>query len=311
MALYRVSEFNFGDQNSFGNLPVKNFEVISDRNERVGRVFDALLDQNGHLRYLVIELGTWATGKVVLLPIGLSDVDPQRQFIYARGLSRELVAALPAYHTDRAVDYSQEEQVRQIYRSHLAAIPPLDPSAPLPGYGTSQPTPMTSSGMSQTSNPPTIPAPPIPTPGVASVPYTAETYTYQQDADLYGVNEQKHQPFLQYQEQLRTQNQSNPQVVSGSSNIVEEETIPLKEERLMVDRHRRKAGEVIVRKEIETEIIEVPVQREKLIVEQVGDNPKQLAEIDLAEVAEGEIDNPELRRRKSVKLPNLPKPNSP
>jgi stress response protein YsnF len=309
MALYRVSELNSGDQNSFDNLPVKNFEVISDRNERVGRVFDALLDQDRHLRYLVIELGTWATGKLVLLPIGLSDVDPQRQSIYARGLSRELVAALPAYHTNRAMDYTQEEQVRRIYRSHLAAIPPLDPSAMPPSYGTtSQPTPMASSGVSQTSNPPLIPAPSTPTPGIASAPYTAETYTYQQDADLYGVNEQSHQPFLQYQEQLRIQNQSNSPYVSGSSNIVEEETIPLKEERLMVDRHRRKTGEVIVRKEIETEIIEVPVQREKLIVEQVGDRPRKLAEIDLAE---GEIDNPEIPPEKRVELPNLPKPNSP
>jgi stress response protein YsnF len=38
---------------------------------------------------------------------------------------------------------------------------------------------------------------------------------------------------------------------------------------------------VVVRKEIETEIIEVPIQREKLIIEQVGDEPRTLAEIDL------------------------------
>jgi uncharacterized protein (TIGR02271 family) len=58
-------------------------------------------------------------------------------------------------------------------------------------------------------------------------------------------------------------------------------TIHLLEEQLTVNREKRKIGEVIVRKEIETQIVEVPVRREKLIVEQVGLEPKQLASIDL------------------------------
>ncbi len=59
--------------------------------------------------------------------------------------------------------------------------------------------------------------------------------------------------------------------------------IDLLEERLTVERSQRKVGEVVVRKVIETETIEVPVRREKLIVERVGNNPQVLAEIDLAE----------------------------
>lgn len=66
-----------------------------------------------------------------------------------------------------------------------------------------------------------------------------------------------------------------------AAHIVAEETIQLLEERLTVDRHKRKVGEVVVRKTVETQIIEVPIRREKLIVEQVGSDPKQLAEIDL------------------------------
>lgn len=65
-------------------------------------------------------------------------------------------------------------------------------------------------------------------------------------------------------------------------NVIEEHVIQLLEERLVVDRKRRKIGEVIVRKEIETHIIEVPVRREKLIVEQVG-SEKPLATIDLGQ----------------------------
>lgn len=59
--------------------------------------------------------------------------------------------------------------------------------------------------------------------------------------------------------------------------------IRLLEERLVVDRSKQKVGEVIVRKEIETRMVEVPVRREKLIVEQISPQHKQLAEIDLGE----------------------------
>ncbi|MEC4985386.1 MAG: DUF2382 domain-containing protein [Oscillatoria sp. PMC 1068.18] len=68
-----------------------------------------------------------------------------------------------------------------------------------------------------------------------------------------------------------------------SGEIQAEEVIRLLEEKLVVERTKHKVGEVIVRKEIETRMVEVPVYREKLIVEQVGAENKQLAEIDLGE----------------------------
>ena len=74
-------------------------------------------------------------------------------------------------------------------------------------------------------------------------------------------------------------------VIGPQSNVslqaTEEAIIPLLEERLVVDRHRRKVGEVVVRKEIETYIVEVPMRREKLIVEQISPTYKQLAVVDL------------------------------
>ncbi|GET43228.1 YsnF/AvaK domain-containing protein [Microseira wollei] len=76
-------------------------------------------------------------------------------------------------------------------------------------------------------------------------------------------------------------------------DVVEEEVIRLLEERLVVDLKKQKLGDVIVRKEVETRIIQVPVRREKLIVEQVGPERRQLAEIDLGqaeEIAEVEPD---------------------
>lgn len=66
-------------------------------------------------------------------------------------------------------------------------------------------------------------------------------------------------------------------------------TILLLEERLNVERQRRKVGEVVVRREVETRIIEVPVRREKLVVEQINPEYRQIASIDLAS---GELSAP-------------------
>ncbi|HEY9861854.1 MAG TPA: DUF2382 domain-containing protein, partial [Candidatus Obscuribacterales bacterium] len=70
---------------------------------------------------------------------------------------------------------------------------------------------------------------------------------------------------------------------TAMTQVVEEEAIRLLEERLVVDRSKHKIGEVIVRKAVETQIVEVPVRREKLIVEQISPEHRQLAEIDLGQ----------------------------
>src|SRR5919202_1228622 len=68
-----------------------------------------------------------------------------------------------------------------------------------------------------------------------------------------------------------------------TTDVAEEETVRLLEERLIVNRNKWKVGEVVVRKGVETEIVQVPVRREKLIIEQVGAETKQLLEIDLGQ----------------------------
>jgi stress response protein YsnF len=90
-------------------------------------------------------------------------------------------------------------------------------------------------------------------------------------------------------------NEDNENWIDSNENgeVVEEEIVRLLEERLVVNRSKHKVGEVVVRKEIETQIVEVPIQREKLIVEQVGSETKQLAEIDLGK---GEITGVELAK---------------
>lgn len=64
-------------------------------------------------------------------------------------------------------------------------------------------------------------------------------------------------------------------------NGYSEKIIPLYEEKLVVERSKRKAGEVIIRKKVETELVEIPVYREKLIVERLDSELTRLAEIEI------------------------------
>jgi stress response protein YsnF len=73
-------------------------------------------------------------------------------------------------------------------------------------------------------------------------------------------------------------------VAPKSPKTVALETVRLLEERLVAHRQRRKVGEVIVRKAIETKMIQVPLRREVLIVEQINPEHKQLAVVDLTEL---------------------------
>jgi hypothetical protein len=84
-------------------------------------------------------------------------------------------------------------------------------------------------------------------------------------------------------EYLTSETPGEQQLINNTPIAEEEQIIPILEERMFVDKHKQKLGEVIVRKQIETQMIQVPIRREKLIVEQVSPEHQQLAEIDLGE----------------------------
>lgn len=84
---------------------------------------------------------------------------------------------------------------------------------------------------------------------------------------------------------------------ANSIDVVEEDIIRLLGERIIVDSTKRKVGEVIVRKQIETIMVQVPVRREKLIIEQVSPEHKQLAEVDLGQSEILGFDLPEGERQ--------------
>jgi stress response protein YsnF len=72
--------------------------------------------------------------------------------------------------------------------------------------------------------------------------------------------------------------------------------VPLLAERLVIDRYKKKVGEVVVRKEIVTNVVEVLVRRERLIVEQVKPEFRQLAVVDLGETNDG-VESAEVHRK--------------
>ena len=73
--------------------------------------------------------------------------------------------------------------------------------------------------------------------------------------------------------------------VDPTSNILTQASFSLLEERLRVELIQRKVGEIVIRKEIETQLVcfQVPVKREKLMIEQVSPAYKLLAEIDVGQ----------------------------
>ncbi|MFW9260603.1 DUF2382 domain-containing protein [Nostoc sp. CALU 546] len=75
----------------------------------------------------------------------------------------------------------------------------------------------------------------------SGVTYDRNTYNYQKDPDLYGLNEQSDQTFRLY------------------------------EERLIANKHRIKTGEVTVGKhiEIETARVTIPIEKERVLIERV------------------------------------------
>lgn len=75
---------------------------------------------------------------------------------------------------------------------------------------------------------------------------------------------------------------AHPQERTGSSMAPAESeslTIQLLAERLVATQRKQKVSEVVIRKEVSTHIIEVPVRQEKLIIEQISPQYKKIADI--------------------------------
>ncbi|HLO83902.1 MAG TPA: DUF2382 domain-containing protein [Nostocaceae cyanobacterium] len=117
MTLHRLEDFDPNYRETFGGDDVKSLDLYTESGVRVGKIYDALLDDSGRFRYLVIDTEFNGFGKKTLLPIGLSRINYPARRVYVDGLSKEQVEHLPEYEESTIVDESYEERIRNIYRA--------------------------------------------------------------------------------------------------------------------------------------------------------------------------------------------------
>ncbi len=116
MPLYKLEEFDPNYRETFGGDDVKTLDLYTEGGVRVGSVADALVDQDGRFRYLVIDTSFDSVSKKILLPIGLSHINYPAQRVYVDGLSKEQVEYLPEYQETINVDEDYEKEVRLVFR---------------------------------------------------------------------------------------------------------------------------------------------------------------------------------------------------
>jgi uncharacterized protein (TIGR02271 family) len=222
MALLKLKDFDPNYRDTFGGEDIQGFDVYSDAtNDKVGSVTDVLVDDDGHFRYLVVDLGFWIFGKKVLLPVGRSRIDYNARRVYAIGMTRQQAESLPEYNENTRPDYDYEERVRGVYRPQTTdATSGIMPEA-TPGIGAVAPAP-------------------IAMPNAAASMYDRNTYNYQQEPYLYNTNDQDHQTLRLYEERLIA---NKNRVKTGEVTVgkhVETETarvaVPIEKERVVIER---------------------------------------------------------------------------
>lgn len=128
MALVKLTDFypNY-KQEIFGGDDIKGYDVYAETNDKIGGVYDVLVDESGRFRYFVIDTGFWVFGKKVLLPVGRARIDYDKHRIFATGMTKDQAEHLPEYNENMTVDYDYEERVRNVYR-------PVSKTATAPSY---------------------------------------------------------------------------------------------------------------------------------------------------------------------------------
>lgn len=228
MSLHKIKDFD-PDYNTHSDDPdIKGLSMYAGT-EKIGSINDVLVDDQGKFRYLIIDSGGWIMGKKILLPIGQARIDYQSKRVYADSLTKTQVEALPEFTDDMLMDYDKEEQVRGVYRSATPTMPQTAPAANGVGYAGAASAPATKN---------TEPMLDLET-GYAG--YDRNTYGYEKEPELYGLNEQNHP------------------------------NLKLYEERLIASKNRQKTGEAVISKRVETETANasVAIDKERIVVERI------------------------------------------
>jgi uncharacterized protein (TIGR02271 family) len=204
MALLKLADaYPNYQQEIFGGDDIKGYDVYSQTEEKIGSVYDALIDDSGSFRYFVIDTGFWVFGKKVIVPMGNVQLDYDRHRVYVTGMTKEEVERMPEYNDDMTIDYDYEERVRNTFRPTVAHA------------GTTSAT-------------------------VERPTYDRNSYNYDYDQSLYQPNEGNHQKIKLYEERVfaNKHRQKTGEVTVGKH--VETETaqvsVPIEKERVIIER---------------------------------------------------------------------------
>lgn len=213
MALMKLEDFDSNYVQTFQGDDVKGFGVYTEADEKIGSVSDVLVDEEGHFRYLVVDLGFWIFGKKVLLPVGLSRINYNTDRVYAINMSRKQAEDLPEFNERTVADFDYEERVRNVYRSSYNT--PLAADYPV-------------------STPEAIG-------NTAYDNYDRNNYTYDREPNFFGMNDRDHQTFRLYEERLIADKTRRKAGEVAIGKHIETETarvsVPVEKERVIIERN--------------------------------------------------------------------------
>jgi hypothetical protein len=117
MTLFPFRDFYTEQENemeSWEAAQIISFKLcISDR-QTVGFIRDMLVDEKGHFRYLVVNVQVEEADKMVLLPIGLAQLDYGKGEAVVSRLKPALLKKLPDYYPEQEIDDRYEQRVRDV-----------------------------------------------------------------------------------------------------------------------------------------------------------------------------------------------------
>jgi len=174
---------------------------IEGTEEKLGTVQDILLDEQGYFRYFVVDFGLLIFNKKVVLPVGRCRIDDEVQRVYVLGLDRTQAESLPEYSDQEQLNDGYQEQIRRLYGTSSNELT-LSPEITATPTGTAA---------EQTS----------------SIPAKRDYFNYQQDSNLYELNDYDHPTLKLYQQRLLAQNQDNSTVAPSPKITVEIRPAPV------------------------------------------------------------------------------------
>ena len=229
MALYKLHDFDPTYTDTLEGDDIKGFDVYTDvGDEKLGKVYDVLVDEDGTFRYMILDMGFWVFGKKVLLPIGQARLEYSNKRVYAK-LSKQQAESLPEFTDDLKIDEQYEENVRGVYRPGVAGTTAM---------GTAGMTGMTGAmpAVDSAATGALIDRDPLAA-GLTNTTSATSGYSYDREPDLFHNDDQN---IKLYQERLLANKTRRKAGEVSVGKHVETETqrvaVPIEKERVVIER---------------------------------------------------------------------------